>query len=64
MLLTDVHCKNATCPQGKQRKRLNDGDGLYLEVTPSSKRWFFRFYSPGKDSRIAIGQYPKAHIGF
>lgn len=62
MLLTNVHCKNATCPQGKQRKRLNDGDGLYLEVTPSSKRWFFRFYSPGKDSRIAIGQYPKVGL--
>ncbi len=62
MLLTDVQCRNATCPQGKQRKRLNDGDGLYLEITPSSKRWFFRFYSPGKDSRVAIGPYPKVGL--
>lgn len=62
MLLTDVQCRNATCPQGKQRKRLNDGDGLYLEITPLSKRWFFRFYSPGKDSRVAIGPYPKVGL--
>jgi integrase len=58
-LLTDADCRNADCPSGAKRRRLNDGAGLYLEVSPGgSKRWFWKFYPDGKESRMALGSYP------
>lgn len=58
-MLTDAQCRNATCPEGKQRARLTDTAGLYLEVTPNGrKRWFWKFYPDGKESRMALGSYP------
>jgi hypothetical protein len=39
-MLTDLDCKNATCPPDKLRLLLTDGAGLYLGVSPKgSKRW-------------------------
>lgn len=58
-MLTDADCRNATCPPGLKRRRLTDGAGLYLEVSPAgSKRWFWKFYPDGKESRLALGSYP------
>ena len=58
-MLTDVDCRNATCPAHIKRLRLTDGGGLYLEVSPGgSKRWFWKFYPDGKESRLALGSYP------
>ena len=58
-MLTDADCRNATCPEGLKRRRLTDGGGLYLEVSPAgSKRWFWKFYPDGKESRLALGSYP------
>ena len=58
-MLTDKLCKNATCPTDKKRVRFTDGAGLYLEVSPSgSKRWFWKTYADGKESRLALGNYP------
>ncbi len=58
-MLSDADCRNATCPEGAKRRRLTDGAGLYLEVSPSgSKRWFWKFYPQGKESRLALGSYP------
>ncbi|HCB05725.1 MAG TPA: integrase, partial [Nocardioides bacterium] len=58
-MLTDADCRNAKCPEGKARHRLNDGGGLYLEVAPSgSRRWFWKFYVAGKEDRLALGTYP------
>jgi integrase len=58
-LLTDADCRNATCPSDLKRRRLNDGGSLYLEVSPAgSKRWFWKFYPDGKESRLALGSYP------
>jgi len=37
-MLTDAHCKNATCPLDKPRARLADSGGLYLEVSPNNSR--------------------------
>ena len=55
-MLTDADCRNVTCPAGKNRLRLTDGGGLYLEVSPAgSKRWFWKFYPDGKESRLALG---------
>lgn len=61
--LTDPDCRNASCPPDKKRVRLSDGDGLYLEVSPAgSKRWFWKFYPNGKESRLALGSYPKVTL--
>ena len=58
-MLTDADCRNATCPAGPKRRRLTDSAGLYLEVSPAgSKRWFWKFYPAGKESRLALGSYP------
>lgn len=58
-MLTDADCRNATCPPEKKRHRLTDTAGLYLEVAPNgSKRWFWKFYPEGKESRLALGAYP------
>lgn len=62
-MLTDVDCRNAVCPEGQNRRRLTDGGGLYLEVAPSgSKRWFWKFYPDGKESRLALGSYPAVSL--
>lgn len=62
-MLTDADCKNATCPPDKARKRLTDSGGLYLEVSPSgSKRWFWKLYKDGKESRLALGSYPAVSL--
>ena len=58
-MLTDTECKKASCPAGLKRLRMADGGCLYLEVSPGgSKRWFWKFYPEGKESRLALGSYP------
>ena len=58
-MLTDVQCRNATCSPEKNRARVTDAGGLYLEVSPAgSKRWFWKTYTDGKEGRMALGSYP------
>ncbi len=66
-MLTDIACKNATCPTDKKRVSFTDSGGLYLEVSPTgAKRWFLKYRKEGKgdkagrlvQSRIALGKYP------
>ena len=58
-MLTDVQCKNATCPPGKARARVACSAGLYLEISPAgSKRWFWKYRKDGKEGRMALGSYP------
>lgn len=58
-MLTEAHCKNATCPPDKARARLADSGGLYLEVSPNgSRRWFWKYRKDGKEGRLALGGYP------
>ena len=53
-MLTDAHCRNATCPPEKKRERLSDAGGLYLEVSPKgSKRWFWKYHFAGLEKRLA-----------
>lgn len=61
-MLTDLDCKRASCPADKRRVRLTDAHGLYLEVSPTSKRWFWKFYPDGKESRMALGAYPEVGL--
>lgn len=63
-MLTDKHCKNASCPPEKKRARFTDSGGLYLEVSPAgSKRWFCKLYANGKEGRMALGSYPSLGLG-
>lgn len=57
-MLTDPECRCAVCPDTAKRIRLTDSGGLYLEVSHTSKRWFWKFYPNGKESRLALGAYP------
>jgi integrase len=62
-MLTDAQCRNATCPPDKNRARLTDSGGLYLEVSPAgSKRWFQKIYRDGKETRLALGSYPNVSL--
>ena len=62
-MLTDADCRNATCSPVKKRARLTDAGGLYLEISPAgSKRWFWKIYADGKESRLALGSYPKVTL--
>lgn len=62
-MLTDTACKNAACPEDKQRLRLADSGGLYLEISRNgSKRWFAKYRFAGKEKRIALGSYPEVSL--
>lgn len=57
MPLTDTAIKNAK-PADKA-KRMFDGGGLYLEVSPKGGKWWrlkYRFL--GKEKRLSLGVYP------
>lgn len=56
MALSDVSIRKF---KTEKRTFLSDGNGLYLEVTPTgSKRWWYRYMVNGKNRKIAIGYYP------
>ena len=38
--------------------RLPDGNGLFLEVTDTSKRWRARYFFAGKEQMLSLGKYP------
>ena len=62
-MLTDTACRSATCPPDRQRLRLHDVGGLYLEVAPNgSRRWFWKYYKQGKEARMALGNYPAVSL--
>ena len=64
MPLTDVACRNATCPAGKPRERYFDGLGMYLEVTPTgNKYWRLKYRFGPKEKRLALGIYPEVTLG-
>lgn len=62
-MLTDIQCKNATCPPELKRRRLVDGGGLYLEVAPTgSRRWFWKYRVATVEKRLALGSYPAVSL--
>lgn len=57
MALTDTSIKNTKATVKTQK--LFDGNGLYLEVTPTgSKRWRFKYRFQGKEKLLSVGLYP------
>ncbi|MDR1977273.1 MAG: tyrosine-type recombinase/integrase [Synergistaceae bacterium] len=62
-VLTDTQVKNAKPREKGTRDKLVDGDGLYLELTPSgSKIWRYRYQAGGKDTTKVIGEYPSVSL--
>lgn len=58
-MLTDIQCRNATCPPDRKQARFADSGGLYLQVSPQgSKRWFLKYRVDGKEKQLALGSYP------
>lgn len=56
-MLTDTACKN-TKPSNKPKK-LFDGGGLYLEITPSGGRhWKLKYRYFNKEKKLSLGAYP------
>ena len=57
MKLTDLKVRNA------QRGRHFDGGGLYVEVTPSGRRyWRLKFRVQGREKLLALGVYPDVSL--
>jgi len=60
-MLTDSAIKRAKIKE--KRYMLSDGDGLYLEVMPSGKKyWRLRYWIDGKEYKHSIGQYPAVSL--
>lgn len=69
--LTDAACRNAACHTGTVRK-LPDGGGLYLWVTPDgAKRWRYRYAIRGINRKgepalieklVSLGTYPQVPL--
>ncbi len=61
MPLTDSAVRNAK-PTEKTRKMF-DGGGLYLEVTPRGGKWWrLKYRFGGKEKRISLGTYPDVSL--
>ena len=61
MPLTDVVVRAATS-QSRTRK-LFDGRGLYLEISPSGGRWWrWKYRVGGKEKRLSLGVYPDVSL--
>jgi hypothetical protein len=59
--LTDAVIRNAK-PMERPRK-LFDGSGLYLEITPSGgKLWRFKYQFAGKEKLLALGRWPETSL--
>ena len=57
-MLTDTFCRNLRISKGS-RKRYFDGDGLYLELSKTGKKyWRVKYRIAGKEKLLSIGSYP------
>ena len=60
MRLKDTQIRHLPLPE-KPRK-LFDGGGLYLHLTPSGKYWRYRYRFFGKNRTLALGVYPAVSL--
>jgi len=60
MRLKDTQIRHLPLPE-KPRK-LFDGGGLYLYLTPSGKYWRYRYRFFGKNRTLALGVYPAVSL--
>src|SRR5580704_9834432 len=61
MPLTVTAIRNAK--PGEKPIRLFDGGGLYLEVSPTSGKWWrLKYRFDGKEKRLSLGVYPDVSL--
>ena len=61
MPLTDT--KIRTAKPADKPKKLFDGGGLYLEVSPNGGRWWrLKYRFGGKEKRLSLGVYPEVRL--
>ena len=61
MKLTDIAIKQAK--PGEKQKKISDGGGLFLLITPSgSKYWRLAYRYNGKQNTLALGVYPSVSL--
>nr|WP_269791212.1 tyrosine-type recombinase/integrase [Stenotrophomonas sp. Iso1] len=61
MALSDLTIRNAKATGRTQR--LFDGDGLYLEVSPTGGKWWrLKYRIGGKEKRLSLGTYHKVGL--
>ena len=59
--LTDAKVKNAK--PGANLRKLADGGGMYLMVTPSGgKCWRMKYHIAGREKLLALGTYPEVSL--
>ncbi|WP_321404782.1 tyrosine-type recombinase/integrase [Maridesulfovibrio sp.] len=57
MAITDAKIKAAKSTDKEQT--LNDGEGLYLVISPNGRKWWrFRYQMNGKRTMLSLGTYP------
>lgn len=61
MPLTDTAIRKAT--PGPKTRKLSDGKGLYLELSPAGGRWWrLKYRIAGVEKRISLGTYPETSL--
>jgi len=61
MALTDTAIRNAK--PGPKSRKIFDGAGLYLEITPAGGKWWrFRYAFGGKSKLLSMGTYPDVSL--
>ena len=59
--LTDAKIRNIPTPE--KPKKLFDGDGLFLQLTPAGGRWWrFRYWFQKKEKLLSFGTYPAVSL--
>jgi Arm DNA-binding domain len=61
MSLSDTAIRNVKADQ--KSKRVFDGRGLYLEVSPAGGKWWrLKHRFDGKEKRLSLGVYPEVGL--
>jgi integrase len=55
--LKEIQVRQAKLADGQKRKKLADGGGMYLLVTPTGKYWRLDYRFAGKRKTLALGVY-------
>lgn len=60
MKLREIVVKQAKLPQ--KARKIFDGGGLFLYLTPSGKYWYYRYRFAGQDKVMPLGKYPQMSL--
>lgn len=57
--LTATGIKNEKPREDGKPRKVHDGDGLYLLITPASKAWRYRYQLAGRERHMGLGTFPR-----